>query len=323
LDLIEGTEEHMTHTCEGGHRIQANGLTFHVVNQRSGPAILLVHGWPDSSHIWRYQIPVLVEAGFRVIAPDLRGFGESDRPEVVEAYAMPMLLSDLKGILATLGIERVRLVGHDWGAAIAWQFATYFPTQVEQLVALAVGHPSAAGSEGLTQWEKHWYFLWFLFPGVAETVLPRNNWAVFRELLQGQGEVEHYIETLARPGALAASLNLYRANIHPMTVGASAPPTAPLSGCPTMGIWGSEDFAMPERQMELSGNYVLGPWHYERLQGVGHWLPDAAPDRVNALLLDFLTPSQGRASGDEKKPSARGSTTVFPTRKDDGPIDRA
>ncbi len=278
----------MTNSYEGERRVQVNGLTFRVVDRGSGPAVLLVHGWPDSCHIWRHQIPALVDAGYRVIAPDLRGFGQSDRPEEVEAYKVATLLGDLKGLLATLGVERIRLVGHDWGAAIAWQFATYFPTQVEQLVALSVGHPGAAKYDGLKQWEQHWYFLWFLFPGVAETVLPRNDWAAFRAFLAGQGEIDHYIEDLSRPGALAASLNLYRANISPSAVGADGIGEVPLIQCPTMGIWGSKDFAMSESQMIYSNEYVKGPWRYERLDGVGHWLPDAAPEQVNALLLDFL-----------------------------------
>jgi len=277
----------MTSSLEGERRIQVNGLTFRVLDQGSGPAILLVHGWPDSAYVWRHQIPILVNAGFRVIAPDLRGFGASDRPAEVDAYKLQTLVGDLKGILAVLGVERVTIIGHDWGAAISWLFTTFFPNQVERLVALSVGHPAVAGYDGLKQWEKHWYFLWFLFPGVAETILPKNNWAVFREFLHGQGEVEHYIEDLSRAGALAASLNLYRANVSPASIGGETQAMPPIP-CPTMGVWGSEDLAMSEGQMQRSGELVKGSWRYERLEGVGHWLTTAAPERVNALLLDFL-----------------------------------
>jgi pimeloyl-ACP methyl ester carboxylesterase len=214
-------------------------------------------------------------------------FGESDRPTEVDAYKIANILGYLKGILVTLGIERVSIVGHDWGAAISWLCATFFPTQVERLVVLSVGHPAAAGYDGLKQWEKHWYSLWFLFPAIAETHFPKQDWALFREFLQGQGELEHYIEDLSRPGALAATLNMYRANISPAAVGADAQATPPIR-CPTMGMWGSEDFAMSESQMMHSSEFVKGSWRYERIEGAGHWLTTDAPELVNTLLLDFL-----------------------------------
>jgi len=277
----------MTDTIEGERRISVNDLTFRVIDRGSGPAVLMVHGWPDSVHVWRHQIPVLVNAGYRVIALDLPGFGQSERPTEANAYKLQAILGYLKNILATLGIERIRIVGHDWGASISWLFATLFPAQVEQLVTLSVGHPLAGREDGLQQWEKHWYFLWFLFPGVAETVLPKNNWALFREFLRNQGEIEHYIEDLSRPGVLAATLNMYRANISPTAVGGDAPTLPPIQ-CPTLGIWGSEDFAMSEAQMQNSGKYVKAPWQYERIEGAGHWLTTDEPERINTLLLNFL-----------------------------------
>jgi len=277
----------MTDILEGERRIQVNDLTFRVLDQGSGPAVLLIHGWPDSVYLWRHQIPVLVNAGYRVIALDLPGFGLSDRPTEVNAYKVRAILGYVKSMLATLGVERVRIVGHDWGAAIAWLFTTNFPTQVEQLVALSVGHPIAAREDGLQQWEKHWYFLWFLFPGVAEAAFPKNNWELLREFLHGAGDIEHYIEDLSRPGALAATLNMYRANVSPTGIGAEAPTLPPIQ-CPTLGIWGSEDFSMSESQMQNSRKYVKGSWQYERIEGAGHWLSTEAPERINTLLLDFL-----------------------------------
>lgn len=279
----------MTHSSvEGERRIQVNDLTFRVIDRGSGPVVLMIHGWPDSSYLWRHQIPVLVSAGFRVIAPDLRGFGHSDRPEGVEAYRISALLSDVQGMLAALNVTRMSVVGHDWGATISWRLAAQFPQQVERLAVLSVGHPGTSAYDRLLQWQKRWYMLWFQFPGVAEEALPRNNWSLFREFLQGQGDEEHSIADLSRPGALTASLNLYRANISPTIVGAEGPSRLPAVTCPTLGLWGSEDLALLENQMLHSSEYVKGPWHYERLEGVGHWLPTAAPDKVNALLLAFL-----------------------------------
>ncbi len=280
----------MPEISENDKRIQANELSFRVVDRGEGPAVLLLHGWPDSSYLWRKQIPALVEAGYRVIAPDLRGFGESDRPEQVEAYAIPNILADIKGILVELDVSRASVIGHDWGASVAWSVAGYMPELVEKLVAISVGHPGAYYAGGIEQLQMRWYMLWFLFPGVAETNLPENDWAFFRQFLSGQGgEIEHYIEDLSRPGALTASLNWYRANILPKRFGAQPGPVRlPSIECPTMGIWGSLDFALSEGQIKESGQYLKGPWHYERLEGVGHWIPSGAPDQLNQLLLDFL-----------------------------------
>ncbi|HEY7489879.1 MAG TPA: alpha/beta fold hydrolase, partial [Candidatus Tectomicrobia bacterium] len=120
-------------------RIQVGGLHFHLLDAGSGPAVLLLHGFPDSSYLWRHQIPALVEAGFRAIAPDLRGFGDSDRPEGPEAYALACILEDLVGLLDSLHIERAHLVTHDWGAAAGWALAALRPERVNRLVALSVG----------------------------------------------------------------------------------------------------------------------------------------------------------------------------------------
>ncbi|MBA3945229.1 MAG: alpha/beta hydrolase [Herpetosiphonaceae bacterium] len=283
------TSDDRSNLVAGERRVAANGLSFQVVDRGAGPVVLLLHGWPDSSYLWRHQIPVLVDAGFRVIAPDLRGFGQSDRPAEVEDYALRNILGDIKGMLAALGVEHMSVVGHDWGAVVSWQLAMAFPDQVERLAALSVGYPGAARHEGLMQWQKRWYMLWFLFPGVAEVALPRDDWALFREFLQtGQGDLDHYIQDLSRPDALTASLNWYRANIKPESIGATGPAAFTPIRCPTMGIWSSNDFALSESQMLHSGEHVQGPWRYERIENIGHWIPVAAPDQLNSLLLDFL-----------------------------------
>jgi pimeloyl-ACP methyl ester carboxylesterase len=122
--------------------LTVNGLSFHVIDEGDGPAVLLLHGFPDSSALWRHQVPALVDAGYRVIAPDLRGFGASDRPEGVAAYAMPTLVADVLGIIDTLDVERADVVGHDWGSGLGWTLAAVVPERVRRLVALSVGHPA-------------------------------------------------------------------------------------------------------------------------------------------------------------------------------------
>jgi len=274
---------------EVGRRIKANGLSFHVVVEGEGPAVLLLHGFPDSSYLWRYQIPALADAGLRVIVPDLRGFGESDKPHAVEAYRLEAILGDVTGILDALAVERAHVVGHDWGAAVAWVMASLLPQRVERLVALSAGHPAQFRALGIRQREMSWYMLLFQFAGVAEEALARDDWRLARELLRGDGDLDRYVADLSRPGALTAALNWYRANVPPQILFGADPPLLPPVGCPTMGVWSSGDHYLTEELMSGSGAHVQGVWRYERIEGASHWIPIDAPDHLNRLLLEFLT----------------------------------
>jgi pimeloyl-ACP methyl ester carboxylesterase len=231
-------------------------------------------------------VPALTAAGFRAVVPDLRGFGASDRPGSVEAYALPHILGDVIGVLDHLGVGRAHVVGHDWGAAVAWTVAALFPDRVDHLVALSVGHPSAFGAAGLTQREKSWYMLLFLFEGVAERWLSDDDYANFRAWSR-HPDADAVISELSRPGALTASLNWYRANLPPEALvepGLEVPPVA----APTMGIWSKDDMALIEANVTGSAAHVTAEWRYERIDGAGHWIPLEAHDALTALLLDFL-----------------------------------
>jgi pimeloyl-ACP methyl ester carboxylesterase len=269
-------------------RIAGDGIELAVLDEGEGEGapVLLLHGFPDSSNLWRHQLPALTGAGMRVIAPDLRGFGASDRPQRVEDYRVGRTLGDLVAVLDALGVERVRLVGHDFGAGAAWAFAALHPERVERLVAMSVGHPGARGTS-MADREKAWYQLLFQFEGVAEELLSRDDWSLLREWLRGHGDLERYVSDLGRPGALTAGLNWYRANLHPareLEPRRQFPPVA----APTLGLWSTGDSYLREEPMRHSGNHVTGPWRYERIDGASHWMQLDAPGRVNALLLDFL-----------------------------------
>lgn len=272
-----------------GRRIEVQGLSLHVVDEGEGDTVLLLHGFPDSSYLWRHQIPALVEAGFRVIAPDLRGFGESDRPERVEAYALPTVLGDVVGILDALGVERTHVVAHDWGAPVGWLLATLFPQRVGRLAVLSVGHPSAFGGvENLEQREKSWYMLLFQFEGIAEELLRRNDWELFRAWTRHHPELDRWIPDLERPGALTAALAWYRANVHPRSA-LEDTPALPPTPVPTLGVWSTGDAYLTERQMLDSARFVSGPWRYERIEDSSHWMQLDQPERLNALLVEFLS----------------------------------
>jgi pimeloyl-ACP methyl ester carboxylesterase len=268
------------------HVATNDGLTLHVRVVGEGSPVVLLHGFPDSSHLWRNQVPALVAAGHRVIAPDLRGFGESDKPQEAEAYRITSSAADVLAILDALGHERAHVVGHDWGGALAWVVAGLHAERVERLVALSVGHPNTQ-VPSVEQREKSWYMLWFQFERVAEELLPRDDWKLLREWTRGNGDVDRYVEDLARPGALTAGLNWYRANVSPYRELQPRRPFPPIAA-PTLGLWSSRDDYLLEGPMLASGAHVTGGWRYERIDGASHWLQLDAAERVNELLVEFL-----------------------------------
>lgn len=263
-------------------------ITYAVVDEGDGPPVLLLHGFPDTSSLWRHQIPALVDAGYRAIAPDLRGFGESSKPQAVEDYKLLQIVGDLSLLLRRLGVDRAHIVGHDWGAAVAWVFASLFPGRTDHLVALSVGHPLSYHSPSIEQRRASWYMLLYQFEGVAERLLSRRDWELFREAVGNKDDIEDYIANLSRPGALTAALNWYRANRAPASE-LDPPPRLPLIAAPTLGVWGAADDAMLEDGMEASAGFVLGTWKYQRIERAGHWIPLDAPGELNAVLLEFLS----------------------------------
>jgi pimeloyl-ACP methyl ester carboxylesterase len=269
-------------------RIEANGLNFEVSEEGAGTPVVLLHGFPDTSALWRHQVAALTGAGFRTIAPDMRGRGRSDRPPEVADYALTKIVGDVTGIMDALGVQRAHVVGHDWGAVVAWLVAMLAPTRVDHLVAISVGAPGAAGPPTLEALQKGWYRILFDMPGVAEELIQRNDWYLMRVLLEGSGEnFETYIANFSEPGALTAGLNWYRANTPVQRLLGPAPPMPPVAA-PTMGVFGTADVALTEDAMVKSASKVSGPWRYERLEGIGHFIPLDAADQLNRLLLDFL-----------------------------------
>jgi pimeloyl-ACP methyl ester carboxylesterase len=266
--------------------LTANSLRFNVVDEGAGTPVLLLHGFPDTSYLWRHQIRALTEAGYRAIAPDLRGRGQSDRPARVEDYTLPTIVRDVAGILDALGVQRAHVVGHDWGAAVAWLCAALLPERVDHLVVISVPHP-AANAPTLERLEKSWYQLLFQFEGVAEDLMRRNNWALFRAWVRERGDIERYVRDLEEPGAFTAALNWYRANLNPRRF-LAPPPQLPPVQAPTLGIFSTGDAYLTEDAMVASAHFVTGPWRYERLEGVSHWVPLEAADWLNTLLLEFL-----------------------------------
>jgi pimeloyl-ACP methyl ester carboxylesterase len=191
-------------------------------------------------------------------------------------------------VLDELGVHRAHVVGHDWGAGLAWALAAYAPARVDRLVVMSVGHPNVLRDPSPEQRQRAWYQLLFQFEDVAEALIERDDWRLFRELLGPARDVDRYVADLSRPGALTAALNWYRANATPRQELDRTSPF-PAVAAPTMGIWSSDDAYLTEDGLIGSAEHVTGQWRYERVDGAGHWLQLDAPERVNELLLDFLT----------------------------------
>jgi pimeloyl-ACP methyl ester carboxylesterase len=261
------------------------GIEVWVNGPAEGRPVLLLHGWPDSHTLWRHQVKALNDAGYRTIAPDLRGFGVSDKPDAVEDYALQNVVVDLANIVDAVAVDsKVAVVGHDWGAAAAWGFAAFLPDRTDRLAVLSVGHPKAFFGAGWEQRARSWYMLLFNFPGVAEQWWEKYG-AV---MLASHPDRDACLAALAKPGALTASFNWYRANAHPRGL-IDGPRDLPPVSMPVLGIWSTQDIALLEEQMKNSAQFVDGPFRYERIEGVGHWMQVEAADEVNRLLLDFLS----------------------------------
>jgi pimeloyl-ACP methyl ester carboxylesterase len=267
-------------------RAESGGATIDYAVTGEGRPVVLLHGFPDSGRLWRHQIAPLADAGFKVIVPDMRGYGASDKPAEVDAYNILYLVADVGAVLDHAGVDRAHVVGHDWGAAVAWALAAVAPDRVDHLVALSVGHPSSFRAGGFEQFEKSWYMLLFQFEGIAEQWLSEDGWARFRDW-GGHPDADAVIAELEANQSLTPGLNWYRANVPPESY--VAPPLVlPQIAAPTMGVWSTGDIALTEGQMTRSAAHVDGPWRYERLEGPGHWMQLEDPAAVNRVLLDFL-----------------------------------
>jgi pimeloyl-ACP methyl ester carboxylesterase len=267
-----------------GQFLDVGGLRLHVAQAGDGPAVLLLHGFPDSLQLWRDVAPRLVAGGYRVVALDQRGFGASEAPGDRRSYHIDRLVEDVVEVLDALGLsEPVRVIGHDWGAVVAWCLAMTQPRRLRSAVAISVGHPREYALAGLEQKRKGLYVLGWQFPGIAERWLVARDWARMRHWLRQHPDPESCLRDLARPGRLTAGLNWYRANL-----GQVLTRTWPPCRVPMLGLWSSGDHCLAEDQMARSARRMAAAWAYERIDGAGHWLPLERPDRVADLAIDWF-----------------------------------
>ncbi|ULG74254.1 alpha/beta fold hydrolase [Macrococcus brunensis] len=261
-------------------QLMINGIQYEFVDEGRGKPVLLLHGFPDSKKLWYQMMPQLIQNGYRVIAPDLRGYGNT---ALSDSYRIEDSAADMFTLLAQLDIARTHVIGHDWGACLGWYMAANYEPQVISFTALSVGHPSGYfRSGGLKQMMKGSYIGLFILPGVAEQVLAAGDYKALTLIAENDRMHEHWYMDLTRPGRLSSGLNWYRYNIKTIVAGIDA------VNVPVMGIIGNQDPALTSAQMKASANYIYASFHYHEIEG-GHWLPETHANELNRLILPFLS----------------------------------
>jgi len=281
-----------------GYAEVGDDITLHYVEAGEGPLVVLLHGFPEFWFGWRQQIAPLAAAGFRVVAPDTRGYNLSSRPSEVQDYAVDRLATDIRGLIEKLGSESALLVGHDWGGTIAWTMAMNHPDVVDRLAILNAAHPRRL-QQGLmnpNQLRKSWYFFFFALPGLPEDVVHARDWHFFRHFLQDANppytpqELERYVEAWSQEGAATGMINYYRASVRGSQKEAKAA-IRPISA-PTLVIWGQRDGYLGSDLAEPEHDDVPNLQGVERLPDASHWVHHDEAERVNELLIDFFSASR-------------------------------
>ena len=292
------------------HReILADGIRLHCVaaGPDDGDLVVLLHGFPEFWYSWRHQIPPLTDAGYHVVAPDMRGYNRSEKPHGIGAYRLPILVRDVVALIDAFGADCAHVVGHDWGGLVAWQTAISHPDSVSTLTILNAPHPSKYARElSLEQARRSWYVLAFQLPWLPERLLASRDFAAF-ETMFGEGTadpdaftpeaIERYKAAFRRPGSLESALNYYRAAFRgsisrellagvPILGSAIAEPVSPVKP-PTLVLWGEQDVALSVEQLDGLERYVEDV-HVRRFPDASHWVQVDAPDRVTDAVLEFL-----------------------------------
>jgi pimeloyl-ACP methyl ester carboxylesterase len=269
--------------------IEVQGFRFSALaaGPVDGHLVLLLHGFPEFADAWLDVMRRIAEAGFRAVAVDQRGYSSEARPQEVKDYAIEHLISDVLGFVGALGRRRSHLVGHDWGALLAWELAAKHPDLVLSLSALSTPHPDAffsAIENDEDQKQRSRYIALFRMPdGVAENLFQADDYQRLRNVYQGklsESAINENLRRLAEPGALTSALNWYRAWNREVRIGTIS--------VPTLYIWGSQDLALGEKAAIDTAKYMSGPYHFKKLEGKSHWLLEEVPDQVSELVLEHI-----------------------------------
>ena len=286
---------------------EVGDVRLHYVEAGDGPLILLLHGFPEFWYGWRLQIAPLAAAGFRVVAPDTRGYNLSSRPAGIAAYSADKLADDIRGLIRELGAESAMLVGHDWGGTIAWTAAMNHPDVVDRLAILDAAHPRRL-QQGLfkpRQLLRSWYFFFFAAPGLPEHIVSARRFRFFRRFLRDARpaytpqEIDRYLEAWSQPGATTAMINYYRRSVRGSQKEARA--AIRQISAPTLVIWGQRDRYLGPKLAEPDHDDVPNLDRVERLRDASHWVHHDEAERVIQLLIDFFAPAHHSAARNRRE----------------------
>jgi epoxide hydrolase 4 len=276
------------------HRtVDIGEVRLHCAEMGQGPLVLLLHGFPECWVSWRNQLPALAAAGFRAVAPDLRGYGKSDKPPGLDAYRIEVLARDIARLVEALGAERAHVVGHDWGGAVAWFFAMWHPERLDRLAILNAPHPSrySRARKLPRQWLRSSYILFFQLPWLPEALLRAGNSLALRQLFRYDPErpgaytaadIDEIVAAAREPGALTGMLAWYRAMIQRPTHTRWKPISRPVQV-----VWGEKDRYLL-RDIAEPGRDWVPDLRFAPIPEASHWVQADAPEKVNGLLIDFL-----------------------------------
>jgi pimeloyl-ACP methyl ester carboxylesterase len=284
MTVLEGTWKH--------EYIVSNGIKLHYVTQGEGPLMLMLHGFPEFWYSWRHQIPEFAK-DYKVVALDLRGYNESDKPSEQSAYGMNEFIKDIEGVIQGLGYDRCILVGHDWGGAIAWCFAYAHPEMVERLIVLNLPHPAkfAEGLRNPQQLLRSSYAFFFQLPVLPELLIQWSDYQAIESALKGmainkstfsQADIEIYKDAASKRGALTAMLNYYRNAFSSFWQQKWS-----LLEVPTLMIWGENDTALGKELTYGTEQYVRN-FQIRYIPNCSHWVQQERPDLVNEYIREFL-----------------------------------
>jgi pimeloyl-ACP methyl ester carboxylesterase len=278
-----------------GKKIKLNGVNYHVGEQGSGDKVaLLLHGMPDTSSTWDYQIPALVEAGYRVIVPDMLGYGETEKPADASRYALENILADMLALLDTLGLQQVDLVGHDWGGVTSWELVLNFPERFRRHVVLSMGNTDLAmDMQSVSEVSASWY-MYLNTEEATPQLYAANDGAFFKRfIIPTHPEIEEVWSRVKVPEAMLGMLNWDRGNPMAAAYLATATSTAAPRKCtvPTLGMWSTGDTYLWESQMTNSSKLMAAPWRYLKVENASHWLMLDQPQQVNTAMLEWLNAS--------------------------------
>lgn len=275
----------------------SNGIRIHYVTAGEGPLLILLHGFPQFWYAWRHQIPELAKH-YKVVVPDLRGYGETERPQNVSDYRLSLVSADITGLIQALGYEKAHIVGHDWGGSVAWKIAMDQPQFVDRLVVINSPHPYKmikALRSSFSQMAKSWYIFFFQLPYLPESAFNMSPRGILEKLFKGAAirkdafkdeDIDQYLKAIEKPGALTAALNYYRALRE--SVKEEKSEAKKKIGAPTLLIWGEKDTALGKELTYGMESLFTGPFSIQYIENCSHWVPEEQPELVNRLVDQFV-----------------------------------